>query len=174
MLCFNGNKLALLIPVLCFCKGYLLAISIPMLCFRVQIAKLSRLSFFTGYISAVSIPVLCLLWEQTSFINPSALFFYGLQISFYQSRCFVFYGNKLALSIPLLCFFTGHRLAFINPGALLFYGNKLALLIPMLCFFTGYKLAFINPDALFFFRVTYQLYHSLIYYNFLTKKHLAF
>lgn len=74
---FHGNKLALLIPMLCF---------------------------FKGYISAESIPVLCLLWEQTSFISPNALFLLGLQYSRINPLCFVFYGNKQALSVPVLSF----------------------------------------------------------------------
>jgi hypothetical protein len=74
---FHGNKLALSIPMLCF---------------------------FKGYISAESIPVLCLLWEQTSFISPNALFLLGLQYSRINPLCFVFYGNKQALLVPVLPF----------------------------------------------------------------------
>jgi hypothetical protein len=69
------------------------------------------LCFFKGYISAESIPVLCLLWEQTSFISPIALFLLGLHFSRINPLCFVFYGNKLALLVPMLCFFKGYNTA---------------------------------------------------------------
>jgi len=52
--------------------------------------------FFKGYISAESIPVLCLLWEQTSFISPSALFLLGLHTAESIPYALSFVGtNKL-------------------------------------------------------------------------------
>jgi len=56
--------------------------------------------------------VLCLSWEQTSFISPNALFFLGLHFSRISPFCFVFYGNKQALLVPVLPFLYGLYLAF--------------------------------------------------------------
>ena len=72
-------------PNALFFKGYMSALINPLLCFKVQIAKLSWLCFFIGHISAVLILM-----------------------------CFVFQGNKLALSSQCSVFLKGY-ISCINP-----------------------------------------------------------
>ncbi len=85
---FHGNKLALSIPMLCF---------------------------FKGYISAESIPVLCLLWEQTSFISPNALFFIRVTIQQNQSLMLCLLWEQTSFISPSASFFIRVVSSFLNP-----------------------------------------------------------